>query len=268
MGYVMDQKKHEHRQTSLSCPRCDSTNTKFCYYNNYSLSQPRHFCKACKRYWTRGGTLRNVPVGGGSRKSHSKRVRKPSSSSIPHHPPPSSASSSHLADHALALPSPSSVAGASNTLAPLFYGTVDLSGGGRYEDLMRGSGYSDMNDISNSNDGFLSGYNSPLLAPPLGSGSALALAGGGRGASSQQGHQLLQRVFPFQPSGASASGGQLLIDPQAQTWNTDSHHVDQHRHQHQHQQQPRSDDRGHDSSSAYWAGVGGRSDNLASWPPD
>ncbi|XP_022946982.1 dof zinc finger protein DOF3.2-like isoform X3 [Cucurbita moschata] len=25
----------------LRCPRCDSTNTKFCYYNNYSLSQPR-----------------------------------------------------------------------------------------------------------------------------------------------------------------------------------------------------------------------------------
>ncbi|PKA58116.1 Dof zinc finger protein DOF1.4 [Apostasia shenzhenica] len=60
---------------ALKCPRCDSTNTKFCYYNNYSLSQPRHFCKACKRYWTRGGTLRNVPVGGGCRKN--KRPSKP-----------------------------------------------------------------------------------------------------------------------------------------------------------------------------------------------
>ncbi|KZV51958.1 hypothetical protein F511_08568 [Dorcoceras hygrometricum] len=64
------------RQQPLNCPRCDSSNTKFCYYNNYSLSQPRHFCKACKRYWTRGGTLRNVPVGGGCRKN--KRVRRPS----------------------------------------------------------------------------------------------------------------------------------------------------------------------------------------------
>ncbi|KAL7130008.1 hypothetical protein ABFS83_13G105100 [Erythranthe nasuta] len=62
----------------LKCPRCDSANTKFCYYNNYSLSQPRHFCKACKRYWTRGGTLRNVPVGGGCRKN--KKLRRPSSS--------------------------------------------------------------------------------------------------------------------------------------------------------------------------------------------
>ncbi|KAL0397010.1 UNVERIFIED_CONTAM: Dof zinc finger protein DOF3.1 [Sesamum calycinum] len=57
----------EHEQ--LKCPRCDSTDTKFCYYNNYNLSQPRHFCKSCRRYWTKGGTLRNTPVGGGSRKN-------------------------------------------------------------------------------------------------------------------------------------------------------------------------------------------------------
>ncbi|KAI4386035.1 hypothetical protein MLD38_004007 [Melastoma candidum] len=56
-------------EQSLKCPRCDSINTKFCYYNNYSLSQPRYFCKSCRRYWTKGGTLRNVPVGGGCRKN-------------------------------------------------------------------------------------------------------------------------------------------------------------------------------------------------------
>ncbi|CAN4116100.1 unnamed protein product [Withania somnifera] len=56
-------------EMALKCPRCDSTNTKFCYFNNYSLSQPRHFCKACKRYWTRGGALRSVPVGGGCRRN-------------------------------------------------------------------------------------------------------------------------------------------------------------------------------------------------------
>ncbi|KAK7350273.1 hypothetical protein VNO77_08676 [Canavalia gladiata] len=54
---------------ALKCPRCESTNTKFCYFNNYSLSQPRHFCKTCRRYWTRGGALRNVPVGGGCRRN-------------------------------------------------------------------------------------------------------------------------------------------------------------------------------------------------------
>ncbi|KAL3335276.1 hypothetical protein AABB24_031470 [Solanum stoloniferum] len=56
-------------QQVLKCPRCDSINTKFCYYNNYNLSQPRHFCKNCKRYWTKGGILRNIPVGGSSRKN-------------------------------------------------------------------------------------------------------------------------------------------------------------------------------------------------------
>jgi hypothetical protein len=47
-------------QPALKCPRCDSTNTKFCYFNNYSLTQPRHFCHACRRYWTRGGALRRA----------------------------------------------------------------------------------------------------------------------------------------------------------------------------------------------------------------
>ncbi|KAL2645341.1 hypothetical protein R1flu_012928 [Riccia fluitans] len=61
----------------IACPRCQSLNTKFCYYNNYSLTQPRHFCKNCRRYWTAGGTLRNVPVGGGCRKN--KRAKQRSS---------------------------------------------------------------------------------------------------------------------------------------------------------------------------------------------
>ncbi|KAI4326623.1 hypothetical protein MLD38_031915 [Melastoma candidum] len=55
----------------LPCPRCNSTETKFCYYNNYNVNQPRHFCKACQRYWTAGGTMRNMPVGAGRRKSKS-----------------------------------------------------------------------------------------------------------------------------------------------------------------------------------------------------
>ncbi|KAL9245760.1 hypothetical protein vseg_019375 [Gypsophila vaccaria] len=66
----------------LPCPRCHSMDTKFCYYNNYNLSQPRYFCKSCRRYWTRGGALRDVPVGGGSRKSAKRsRTASPASSS-------------------------------------------------------------------------------------------------------------------------------------------------------------------------------------------
>ncbi|XP_057513128.1 dof zinc finger protein DOF1.6-like [Actinidia eriantha] len=56
----------------VACPRCGSSNTKFCYYNNYKKSQPRHFCRACKRHWTKGGTLRSVPVGGGRKNKHLK----------------------------------------------------------------------------------------------------------------------------------------------------------------------------------------------------
>ncbi|KAL6642878.1 hypothetical protein ACP70R_021059 [Stipagrostis hirtigluma subsp. patula] len=53
------------RPPPRQCPRCGSGNTKFCYYNNYSRTQPRYLCKACRRHWTEGGTLRDVPVGGG-----------------------------------------------------------------------------------------------------------------------------------------------------------------------------------------------------------
>ncbi|KAL0409226.1 UNVERIFIED_CONTAM: Dof zinc finger protein DOF2.5 [Sesamum radiatum] len=65
----VERKVRPQKEQALNCPRCNSTNTKFCYYNNYSLSQPRYFCKTCRRYWTEGGSLRNIPVGGGSRKN-------------------------------------------------------------------------------------------------------------------------------------------------------------------------------------------------------
>ncbi|KAL4571033.1 hypothetical protein LXL04_017783 [Taraxacum kok-saghyz] len=91
-------------EPGLNCPRCESTNTKFCYFNNYSLTQPRHFCKTCRRYWTRGGALRNVPVGGGCRRNKrtNKRSKSPSQKGVKsingspstttnqHHPHPSS----------------------------------------------------------------------------------------------------------------------------------------------------------------------------------
>uniref|UniRef100_A0A5B7B743 Dof zinc finger protein n=1 Tax=Davidia involucrata TaxID=16924 RepID=A0A5B7B743_DAVIN len=72
---------HQNHQAALKCPRCESLNTKFCYYNNYNLSQPRHFCKSCRRYWTKGGVLRNVPVGGGCRKT--KRSKPKGSADAP-----------------------------------------------------------------------------------------------------------------------------------------------------------------------------------------
>ncbi|KAM7507864.1 hypothetical protein LguiA_018317 [Lonicera macranthoides] len=88
-----------------NCPRCASPNTKFCYYNNYSLSQPRYFCKSCRRYWTKGGSLRNVPVGGGCRKTRrSKSSKSHSNSNFPKNPPSPSPSGSdnHLPEIDLA----------------------------------------------------------------------------------------------------------------------------------------------------------------------
>ncbi|XP_068637758.1 dof zinc finger protein DOF5.4-like isoform X1 [Aristolochia californica] len=71
-----DRRMRPHPSQALKCPRCDSLNTKFCYYNNYNLSQPRHFCKSCRRYWTKGGVLRNVPVGGGCRKTKRSKSKQ------------------------------------------------------------------------------------------------------------------------------------------------------------------------------------------------
>ncbi|XVE88073.1 hypothetical protein DITRI_Ditri19aG0039300 [Diplodiscus trichospermus] len=68
------QQQQQQQHPPQKCPRCESLNTKFCYYNNYSLSQPRYFCKTCRRYWTQGGTLRNVPVGGGCRKGKRTKI--------------------------------------------------------------------------------------------------------------------------------------------------------------------------------------------------
>ncbi|OMO66357.1 Zinc finger, Dof-type [Corchorus olitorius] len=99
-------------QEQLKCPRCDSSNTKFCYYNNYNLSQPRHFCKNCRRYWTKGGALRNIPVGGGTRKN-AKRSSSSSSSSSSNNsskrqpnPAPDPTQTQKLPDHPSPPPPP------------------------------------------------------------------------------------------------------------------------------------------------------------------
>nr|CAD1839700.1 unnamed protein product [Ananas comosus var. bracteatus] len=51
-------------EPALKCPRCDSTNTKFCYFNNYSISQPLYFCKTCRRYWIRATPQRGAAAAG------------------------------------------------------------------------------------------------------------------------------------------------------------------------------------------------------------
>ncbi|CAK9152605.1 unnamed protein product [Ilex paraguariensis] len=68
---IADKTPEKRPDKIIPCPRCKSMETKFCYFNNYNVNQPRHFCKGCQRYWTAGGALRNVPVGAGRRKTKS-----------------------------------------------------------------------------------------------------------------------------------------------------------------------------------------------------
>ncbi|OIW06532.1 hypothetical protein TanjilG_29953 [Lupinus angustifolius] len=84
-GVPQQQVQPQKPQRTQQCPRCESLNTRFCYYNNYNLTQPRYFCKECRRYWTQGGTLRNIPIGGSCRK---RKHAKNSSNSHAQQPQP------------------------------------------------------------------------------------------------------------------------------------------------------------------------------------
>jgi hypothetical protein len=48
-------------------------------------TNPRHLCKFCRHYWTKCGSLHNVPVGGGMRKASSSSIvpKTPSSPKTP-----------------------------------------------------------------------------------------------------------------------------------------------------------------------------------------
>nr|GLL32039.1 dof zinc finger protein DOF4.5-like [Ipomoea trifida] len=93
---------------SRQCPRCHSDDTKFCYFNNYNMNQPRYYCRACKRHWTHGGIQRDIPIGGKSnkgRKSTNRYENKRVQPSLPQlQPPCPQANVAPLAFGPLALP--------------------------------------------------------------------------------------------------------------------------------------------------------------------
>nr|QGH84103.1 dof zinc finger protein DOF5.6 [Lilium regale] len=139
---------HDH---ALKCPRCDSMHTKFCYYNNYSLSQPRYFCKTCRRYWTKGGSLRNVPVGGGCRKN--KRSTNKNKQILNHPQPISCFQDSHGTDLHLSFSANQDTQYRSlvNLMeykygTPMFLGSnsLDFGFGGSTSHFMGGSGFDNM----------------------------------------------------------------------------------------------------------------------------
>ncbi|KAJ1273863.1 hypothetical protein BS78_05G017400 [Paspalum vaginatum] len=133
-------------ESGLKCPRCDSTRTKFCYFNNYSSAQPRHLCRNCHRYWTHGGVLRDIPVGAayrrrrakGSNKCKAAAASRASATAVSASGAPaitsSSSSTSCITDVAPILQTMVSSSGASSPVLPQFYGATKLlvdSAGGR-----------------------------------------------------------------------------------------------------------------------------------------
>ncbi|KAK1407376.1 hypothetical protein QVD17_38990 [Tagetes erecta] len=163
---------NNHSPQALKCPRCESLNTKFCYYNNYNLSQPRYFCKSCRRYWTKGGVLRNVPVGGGCRKTKRSKPKSshknPSEKKSSNSQNSSSDSSSLTANTTTAVNTTAKVTGvAPVTAAEVLSGVNPTSSGSTllnfHENVSGSSGYFNMPNSSVANPSF-----DPTLFPEIG----------------------------------------------------------------------------------------------------
>ncbi|XP_039798923.1 dof zinc finger protein DOF3.6-like isoform X3 [Panicum virgatum] len=167
-------------EPGLKCPRCESTNTKFCYFNNYSLSQPRHFCRACRRYWTRGGALRNVPVGGGYRR-HAKRAKPKAASAA-------ASGTASAATAALAPAGSTSSAACTTTNVPALPGPAMLGGNlSMLPPLLRLADFDAMSLGSS-----FSGMGKPFL-----DGAGGYSVGGGSGPGLEQWRVQQMQSFPF-----------------------------------------------------------------------
>ncbi|CAN6336088.1 unnamed protein product [Urochloa humidicola] len=178
-------------EPGLKCPRCESTNTKFCYFNNYSLSQPRHFCRACRRYWTRGGALRNVPVGGGYRR-HAKRAKpKQAAAAVA-----TSAGTASAAALAPAAGATSSACATANVPAALPGGGAHAMLGGNLSmlpPLLRLADFDAMS-LGSSFSGMAAGGKPSSLD---GAGGYSVGGGGGPGGLEQQWRVQQMQSFPF-----------------------------------------------------------------------
>ncbi|XP_019154602.1 PREDICTED: dof zinc finger protein DOF4.5-like [Ipomoea nil] len=155
------------------CPRCHSNDTKFCYFNNYNVNQPRYYCRTCKRHWTHGGIQRDIPIGGrshkGKRSTHryeNKRVQ-PSPPQLQQSCP--QANVAPLAFSPLALPpvmTPYRVEnGYLNTVNPLrSIEPLHNSSQNIFQPTTRHYGSMTQNFFLNNNDGASSSNSIPLNA--------------------------------------------------------------------------------------------------------
>ncbi|KAF8045996.1 hypothetical protein N665_4135s0001 [Sinapis alba] len=167
-----ERKTRPEKDQAINCPRCNSVNTKFCYYNNYSLTQPRFFCKGCRRYWTEGGSLRNIPVGGGSRKnkrSHSSLISSSSNISKNHSDPIQPATKKHSDHHHLMSISQQGLTGQNPKI--LETTQQDLNLGFPPHGLIRTNFTDLIHNIGNNNN---TSTNNPFLGSSCSATSALA----------------------------------------------------------------------------------------------
>lgn len=214
-------------EAALKCPRCESSNTKFCYFNNYSLTQPRHFCKTCRRYWTRGGALRNVPVGGGCRRN--KRTKATSSKSPVSSADRQTTSSSTGTVSSNSTPS-ANVLGLTPQIPPMRF----LSPLSQLSDHYSPAGDISLNYGANNSAPLLGTsemnfhiYPNNLLSCGLGGGAASLLPGGGI----EQWRLQQAQQFPFlggleaSPPGLYSQLQASSVEPSGFVGETSRHHV-------------------------------------------
>lgn len=255
------------KEVALNCPRCNSTNTKFCYYNNYSLSQPRYFCKTCRRYWTEGGSLRNIPVGGGSRRNKRSSSSSSNSSSSSSNPP--NPKFPDVQDLNLGFPPPSSTTTNTNTTHHQDFKTIsELIQVPNFDNTS--SSNNNNNNLSCSSSSSISamGLNS-FLTMPIGGGLMMPMqtphdfkptlnfsldglgiiSNGGSGGGGGGGH--------VQETNSGGGVGRLLFPFQdlKQPSSNDHHH----------QQQQQNNNRDHNAAGNYWNGVLGGNGGNGSW---
>ncbi|RLN25085.1 dof zinc finger protein DOF1.7 [Panicum miliaceum] len=141
---------------------------------------PRYFCRACRRYWTRGGALRNVPVGGGTRKATPATRRKRPASTPPEPAPPAAGvalppltvSGPHgalLRQYGLPFPAPT----LASPLAAMDPDHRLLDLGGSFSSLIASAPGPDVVG-GHFSAGFLAGGLAPALAHVPGGGGAAA----------------------------------------------------------------------------------------------
>ncbi|CAL5412190.1 unnamed protein product [Camellia sinensis] len=141
-----------HQQSEpLACPRCGSKNTKFCYYNNYNESQPRHFCKACKRHWTKGGTLRNVPVGGGRKNKRLKTATTTTTSTTTATTTATTATTSSRSNTHMGIQNQQELGGDQKNISEILYQAFIHPP----HDSINGSGNFNLKSFSGNNGNFL-----------------------------------------------------------------------------------------------------------------